>query len=110
MASSNAACSYKRKKNKNKTHSLPEVPAIFESFTVFYSKPFQYHLVHAVVLLMHPKCMEKNNLSQVCVDLFLWRQKQESNRCSVTSEDSQKQAGVVDSVLPVYSERSLFFN
>lgn len=35
------------------------------------------------------KCMENNNLSQVCVDLFLWRQKQESNRCSITSEEHQ---------------------
>lgn len=43
------------------------------------------------------QCMENNNLSQVCVDLFLWRQKQESNRCSTTSEERQNI--VVDSVL-----------
>lgn len=65
-----------------------------------------------------------NNLSRLCVDLFLWRQKQESNRCSgiaseehekrkkekITFRKQQKHLFVVDSVLQCYSERSLFFN
>jgi len=36
------------------------------------------------------QCMENNDLSRACVDLFLWRQKQESNRCSITGEDQPR--------------------
>lgn len=33
-------------------HILYLVPIVLPVFTVFYSKPFQYHPLHAVVLLM----------------------------------------------------------
>lgn len=49
--------------------------------SVFYSKPFQYRPVHAVVLQMHTMHEGYFNLSGIRADLFLGRQKQESNRC-----------------------------
>lgn len=86
---------YQSKSPQSKsTHSLPLVPIHVPVFLVFYSEPYEYHPLHAVVLLMHPMHGE-NELSQVCVDLFLWRQKQESNRWSM-SEDRQNSCVMIE--------------
>lgn len=81
-----------------KIHSLLEVPtfsSLLQCYTPNHSSTTRCMLLYSWCT----QCMENNNLSEVCVDLFLWRQKQESNRCSFTSEELPKHF-VADSVLP----------
>lgn len=89
----------KQKKNKTRKH-IPYLMCLAFLSLSQCSTPNHSSTTWCMLLYsLCTQCMEINNLSQVCVDLFLWRQKQESNRCSITSEDSQTQTSVVDSVL-----------
>lgn len=85
----------------NSTCSWENIPHLrCLPFQVFYSVILQTIPVPPGACCCTPDALNAWRIIiwQVCVDLFLWRQKQESNRCSITSEETPKHF-VMDSVL-----------